>query len=690
MLFKRFHWTLFLVVGILVSMLGFATAFAQDEDDDGVPDEFDVCPFDVDMGLGFDADGCAIFPEDEFFDDEFPEDEFSDDEFPEDDVFDMDDTEDPMVEGDLIAQAVCTPEGIVAVVTNVGEIDDSWVLTIDTESGVVESDTIELGVGESDETPPIPESFLLFLGDEILLDADIDDCDEDATAEGDGELVYDAVCTADGIVASLSNNSDEPVAVDVEIVTESGEVLADAVELAPGEDDSTPPFDESFEVFSDGEFVLDADIDDCDEDATAEGDGELVYDAVCTADGIVASLSNNSDEPIAVDVEIVTESGEVLADTVELAPGEDDSTPPFDESFFVIVDDEIILDADIDDCEDDGEADDADFDASARCEPEGVVAVLFNDGDETGALQVTLETESGISVSDDVELAPGESLETDPVDESFVLLGEGEVLLDVDISDCELPEEAEETVEGEIDVADQCTPEGVEVTFTNNGDEPIPANTFEVELEAVADDSNLVGLLPALNPGDQVGLITTEDVRVFVNGDLLGETDISACGDVITVTQPAPPPPHPPADPPPQAGSGGGNDTTAPGGAADFLALINAERARNGAGPVSYNPQLTTAARLHSEDMVSRNYFEHDAPAPAPNGVDIGSRVRAAGYTWSTVGENIAQGDQNEAAVFQSWMNSDGHRRNMLNPAFTEIGLARVGNTWTLVLAAPL
>ena len=136
-----------------------------------------------------------------------------------------------------------------------------------------------------------------------------------------------------------------------------------------------------------------------------------------------------------------------------------------------------------------------------------------------------------------------------------------------------------------------------------------------------------------------------------------------------------------PAQQQPAANNQAGNPTA-------FLDLINAARAQNGAGPVAFNPQLTTAAVNHSQDMVNRNYFDHTAPAPAPNGAELGQRVTAAGYQWTGVAENIAQGQTTEAEVFQSWMNSPGHRANMLNATYTQIGLGRVGNTWTLVLAS--
>lgn len=83
------------------------------------------------------------------------------------------------------------------------------------------------------------------------------------------------------------------------------------------------------------------------------------------------------------------------------------------------------------------------------------------------------------------------------------------------------------------------------------------------------------------------------------------------------------------------------------------------------------NPALRCAARLHSRDMQLRNFFSHTNP----DGVTFDKRITAAGYSWRTVGENIAAGYQTPTAVVQGWMQSTGHCQNIMNPAFTEIGV---------------
>ncbi|MFI7413017.1 sigma-70 family RNA polymerase sigma factor [Streptomyces sp. NPDC049627] len=104
---------------------------------------------------------------------------------------------------------------------------------------------------------------------------------------------------------------------------------------------------------------------------------------------------------------------------------------------------------------------------------------------------------------------------------------------------------------------------------------------------------------------------------------------------------------------------------------AQVVALVNKERADAGCGPLTEDPLLNKAAQGHSDDMAARNFFDHTNP----DGADPGQRITAAGYTWSTYGENIAQGQQTPEAVMDSWMNSPGHRANILNCSFKDIGV---------------
>ncbi|MFK4069817.1 sigma-70 family RNA polymerase sigma factor [Streptomyces sp. NPDC029674] len=119
------------------------------------------------------------------------------------------------------------------------------------------------------------------------------------------------------------------------------------------------------------------------------------------------------------------------------------------------------------------------------------------------------------------------------------------------------------------------------------------------------------------------------------------------------------------------------------GTAEQVVALVNAERAKAGCGAVRSNDKLATAATKHSADMAARDYFDHNSP----DGTDPGDRITAAGYRWSTYGENIARGQQTPASVMDSWMKSPGHRANILNCDFKELGVgihnASGGPWWT-------
>ena len=139
-----------------------------------------------------------------------------------------------------------------------------------------------------------------------------------------------------------------------------------------------------------------------------------------------------------------------------------------------------------------------------------------------------------------------------------------------------------------------------------------------------------------------------------------------------------------------------GTGTTAPGdfscglnGAAgieaEVLQRVNALRAAGAVcgttpyaatGALAWNTALLLAAKGHSADMAQKNYFSHTSQ----DGRNAGQRVMAAGYTWSSYGENIAAGQGSVEQVMTGWANSPGHCQNLMNPAFTDIAVACVRN----------
>ena len=107
--------------------------------------------------------------------------------------------------------------------------------------------------------------------------------------------------------------------------------------------------------------------------------------------------------------------------------------------------------------------------------------------------------------------------------------------------------------------------------------------------------------------------------------------------------------------------------------------LVNEERARYGLAPVKLANDISFVARTKSKDMNDRGYFDHTSPT-------YGSPFQMLtdfGLQYSTAGENIASGYSDAAAVMEGWMNSPGHRSNILNPAFKEIGVGVYNRYYT-------
>jgi uncharacterized protein YkwD len=126
----------------------------------------------------------------------------------------------------------------------------------------------------------------------------------------------------------------------------------------------------------------------------------------------------------------------------------------------------------------------------------------------------------------------------------------------------------------------------------------------------------------------------------------------------------------------------------------EVIRLANQERISRGLAPLRRSDQLTTAARAHNQDMIVNDFFSHTGS----NGSSSAQRACASGYQpygWGAcyVGENIAVGYSSPAAVMTGWMNSSGHRANILNPDYREIGVGHAtggswGNYWTMDLGA--
>ena len=111
------------------------------------------------------------------------------------------------------------------------------------------------------------------------------------------------------------------------------------------------------------------------------------------------------------------------------------------------------------------------------------------------------------------------------------------------------------------------------------------------------------------------------------------------------------------------------------------LCVLNAERAAAGLKPLRLNKRLSKAARRHAHAMARRKFFSHTSP----NGASFVDRIRRTGYLrrtrYWTVGENLAWAMRRQAAprgITDMWMNSPGHRANILSPSFREVGIGIV------------
>ncbi|MGD6779473.1 CAP domain-containing protein [Sutcliffiella horikoshii] len=111
------------------------------------------------------------------------------------------------------------------------------------------------------------------------------------------------------------------------------------------------------------------------------------------------------------------------------------------------------------------------------------------------------------------------------------------------------------------------------------------------------------------------------------------------------------------------------------------IELTNAERRKNGLSDLKADASLSNVARDKSKDMQTNNYFSHTSPTHG-SPFDM---MRDYGISYNTAGENIAMGQRSPEEVVQAWMDSEGHRKNILTPDFTHIGVGYVeeGNYWT-------
>ncbi|MDI0266635.1 CAP domain-containing protein [Clostridioides difficile] len=103
----------------------------------------------------------------------------------------------------------------------------------------------------------------------------------------------------------------------------------------------------------------------------------------------------------------------------------------------------------------------------------------------------------------------------------------------------------------------------------------------------------------------------------------------------------------------------------------EVVDLVNIERSKAGLNPLTLDSSVSNVATKKSQDMIDNNYFSHNSPTYG-SPFDM---LKKFGISYKTAGENIAMGQKTPKEVVNAWMNSEGHRKNILNPNFSKIGV---------------
>lgn len=108
------------------------------------------------------------------------------------------------------------------------------------------------------------------------------------------------------------------------------------------------------------------------------------------------------------------------------------------------------------------------------------------------------------------------------------------------------------------------------------------------------------------------------------------------------------------------------------------LSLVNQERKKAGVNPLSLNVEICNVAQIKAEDMNKNNYFSHTSP----NYGTPFQMLNTYGINYNYAGENIAKGQKTPEAVVSAWMNSEGHKANILNKNYTQLGVGYSNGCW--------
>jgi len=231
-------------------------------------------------------------------------------------------------------------------------------------------------------------------------------------------------------------------------------------------------------------------------------------------------------------------------------------------------------------------------------------------------------------------------------------------------------------------------PDVDKVVITTDGTPPtaVPTVTASAEPGATATASPSGSAAPTSTPSDPTASPSETTPTTTPTSPAATPTSTPATSTPATTTPTTPPTTEPATTASPTA-----EPTGTAALEAEVVTIVNTERAKVGCPAVTADDRLTTAARGHSTDMAARDYFSHTSP----EGVEFSTRITDAGYRWSRAGENIAKGQPTPAEVMTAWMNSAGHRANILTCAFKNIGVGVAADAqgtllWTQDFASPL
>lgn len=162
------------------------------------------------------------------------------------------------------------------------------------------------------------------------------------------------------------------------------------------------------------------------------------------------------------------------------------------------------------------------------------------------------------------------------------------------------------------------------------------------------------------------------------NNDSGTETTDNTTAPAMPSADSTPAAPSAPSTDTDAAGQNSGASTEQSQFTAEVVKLVNQERAKSGLQPLTSDDALAKVALAKAKDMANNNYFSHTSPTYG-SPFDMMSQY---GIQYSYAGENIASGQQTPAQVMQDWMNSQGHRENIMNANFTKIGVGYYNGRW--------